>query len=117
MSKLEEEASIHVTNKGEEELKMSIYVCVLKPTPDGNKEIKKSRERFENGKKAVEQAGGKVLGAHYVVAKGEYLIITEFPSEEARVRSMINTLQRGTVTYEVYKALPVDEFFKMVDEA
>jgi hypothetical protein len=29
---------------------------------------------------------------------------------------MVNTLQRGTVSYEVYKALPVDQFFKIVEE-
>lgn len=94
---------------------MPVYVCSLKPTPEGNKDIKKSRERFEMGKKAVEQAGGKVLNAYYVVAKGEYLIMTDFPNEEARVKSMIQTLQRGTVTYEVYKALPVEEFFSLTE--
>lgn len=96
---------------------MPLYVSVLKSTPEGNKDIKKSRERFELGKKGVEAVGGKIVAAYYVSAKGEYLIISEFPSEEARVKSMVNTLQRGTVTYEVFRALPVDEYFKLVEEA
>jgi uncharacterized protein with GYD domain len=94
---------------------MPIYVSFLKLTAEGNREIRKSRERFELGRKNVEQSGGKVISAHYIVSRGEYLIITEFPDEEARVKSMVNTLQRGTVSYEVYKALPVDEFLKLVE--
>jgi uncharacterized protein with GYD domain len=94
---------------------MAIYVSFLKLTAEGNREIRKSRERFELGRKNVEQSGGKIISAHYIVSRGEYLIIAEFPDEDARVKSMVNTLQRGTVSYEVYKALPVDEFFKLVE--
>lgn len=96
---------------------MPVYVSFLKSTPEGNKDIKKSRERFEMGKKGVEQVGGKIIAAYYISSKGEYLIVSEFPNEEARVKSMVNTLQRGTVTYEVFRALPVEEYFKLVDEA
>ncbi len=94
---------------------MPVYVSFLKVTSDGNRDIKKSRERFEMGKKSVEQCGGKIISSHYIVSRGEYLIVTEFPTEEARVKSMIDTLQRGTVNYEVYKALPVDQFFQMIE--
>lgn len=96
---------------------MPVFVSVLKSTPEGNRDIKKARERFEAGRKGVEGVGGKILAAYYVSARGEYLIISEFPNEEARVKSMVHTLQRGTVTYEVHKALPIEEYFKLVDEA
>ncbi|MFZ2445670.1 MAG: GYD domain-containing protein [Syntrophobacteraceae bacterium] len=95
---------------------MPVYVSFLKVTAEGNKDIKKSRERFDLGKKNVEQFGGKILSAYYVVSRGEYLIIAEFPDEEARVKSMANTLQRGTVSYEVYKALPVEQFFGLLEK-
>lgn len=94
---------------------MPVYVSFLKLTSEGNKDIKKSRERFEMGKKNVEQHGGKILSAHYVVSNGEYIIVTEFPDEDSRAKAMVNTLQRGMVSYEVYKALPVEEFFKIVE--
>ena len=94
---------------------MPVFASFLKVTAEGNKEIKKSRERFEQGKKNVEKFGGKIIAAYYIVSRGEYLIITEFPNEDARVKSMINTVQHGTVSYEVYKALPVDEFIKIVE--
>ncbi|SPF34679.1 hypothetical protein SBDP1_1280002 [Syntrophobacter sp. SbD1] len=95
---------------------MPIYASFLKTTAEGNKDIRKSRERFEHGKKNVEQAGGKILSAYYIVSRGEYLIVAEFPNEDSRVKSMVNTLQHGTVSYEVYKALPVDEFFNLVEK-
>jgi len=95
---------------------MPIYASFLKTTAEGNKDIRKSRERFEHGKKNVEQAGGKILSAYYIVLRGEYLIVAEFPNEDSRVKSMVNTLQHGTVSYEVYKALPVDEFFNLVEK-
>ena len=95
---------------------MPVFASFLKVTAEGNKEIKKSRERFEQGRKNVEKSGGKIISAYYIVSRGEYLIITEFPNEDARVKSMINTVQHGTVSYEVYKALPVDQFFKIVEK-
>ncbi len=96
---------------------MPTYVCFLKPTPEGNKEIKNSRARFDMGRKSVEAAGGEVLQAYYITGRGEYLIITEFPDEKTRVKSVINTLQHGNVHYEVYSALPIEEYLKLTDEA
>lgn len=96
---------------------MAIYASFLKMTSAGNKEIKKSRERFEQGKKGVEKLGGKILNAYYIVSKGEYLIISEFPDHDARVKSMVQTLQQGNVSYEVFRVLPIEEYFKLVDTA
>ncbi len=95
---------------------MPTYVSFLKMTAEGNKDIRKSRERFEGGKKAVEEAGGKVLAAYYIASRGEYMTITEFPDEAARVRSTIRTVQRGNVLYEVYTVLPIEEYLKLVEQ-
>ena len=95
---------------------MPIYASFLKLTAEGNKEIRKSRDRFEQGRRNVEQSGGKVISAYYIVSRGEYLILAEFPDENSRVKSMVNTLQHGTVSYEVYKALPVEEFFNILEK-
>ena len=96
---------------------MPTYVSFLKLTAEANKEIKKSRDRFERGKKSVEAAGGKVISAYYIVSRGEYLIISEFPDEKARVKSTIATLQRGNVQYETLSVLPIEEYLKLTDEA
>ncbi len=95
---------------------MPVYASYLKLTSEGNRDIAKSRERFELGKKNVEEHGGKILSAYYIVSRGEYLILSEFPDEEARVKSMLKTLEHGTVSYEVFKALPVDDFFSIVEK-
>lgn len=95
---------------------MSIYASFLRLTAEGNKDIRKSRDRFEQGRKNVEQFGGRIISAYYIVSRGEYLIIAEFPDEQTRVKSMVNTLEHGTVSYEVYKALPVDEFFNIIEK-
>jgi uncharacterized protein with GYD domain len=96
---------------------MAIYASFLKMTAEGNKEIKKSRERFEHGKAGVEKLGGKILDAFYIVSKGEYLIISEFPDHDARVKSMVHTLQEGNVNYQVVRVLPIEEYFKLAEEA
>lgn len=95
---------------------MPTYVSFLKPTHEANLEMHRSRERFEAGKKAVEAVGGKVLSAFYIVSRGEYLIITEFPDEMARVKSIINTLHRGYVQYEVLSILPIEDYLKLTDQ-
>jgi uncharacterized protein with GYD domain len=96
---------------------MTIYASFLKMTAEGNKEIKRSRERFEKGKRGVEKLGGKILDAYYIVSKGEYLIISEFPDHDARVKSMVHNLQEGNVSYEVFRMLPVEEYFELVESA
>ncbi|MFO7970271.1 MAG: GYD domain-containing protein [Desulfobacterales bacterium] len=96
---------------------MTIYASFLKMTAEGNKEIKRSRERFEKGKRGVEKLGGKILDAYYIVSKGEYLIISEFPDHDARVKSMVHTLKEGNVSYEVFRMLPVEEYFELVESA
>lgn len=96
---------------------MPTYASFLKPNVEAYKEIRKSRERFEMGRKAVESAGGKVLGAYYVISRGEYLIITEFPDELARVKSILGTLQHGHVQYEVLSVLPIEEYLKLTDQS
>ncbi len=95
---------------------MPTYVSFLKFTAEGNKEIGKSRKRFELGKKAVEEAGGKVISAYYVASRSEYMIITEFPNEAARVKTTIKTLQRGNVNYETCHVLPIEEYLKLTEE-
>jgi uncharacterized protein with GYD domain len=96
---------------------MAIYASFLKMTAEGNKEIKKSRQRFEQGKAGVEKLGGKILYAFYIVSKGEYLIISEFPDHDARVKSMVHTLQEGNVKYEAFRVLPIEEYFKLAETA
>ena len=96
---------------------MAIYASFLKMTAEGNKEIKKSRQRFKHGKQGVEKLGGKILDAFYIVSKGEYLIISEFPDHDARVKSMVHTLQEGNVNYQVVRVLPIEEYFKLAEEA
>lgn len=96
---------------------MPTYVSFLKLTAEGNREIKKSRERFELGRQAVEKAGGKVVAAYYIVSRGEYMIITEFPDQKSRIKSTISTLRRGNVHYEVHSVLPIEEYLALADEA
>ncbi len=96
---------------------MPVYVSFLKPTPEGNKDMKHSRERFKMGKQNVEKHGGKILSAYYIVSKGEYLILAEFHDDAERIKSIARTLERGNVTYEVFQAIPVDEFFNIVESA
>jgi uncharacterized protein with GYD domain len=96
---------------------MAIYASFLKMTAEGNKEIKKSRQRFEHGKEGVEKLGGKILDAFYIVSKGEYIIISEFPDHDERVKSMVHTLQEGNVNYEAFRVIPIEEYFKLAEEA
>ena len=52
---------------------MAVYVSFLKKTPEGNKDIKNSRERFSMGRKSVEKAGGKILAEYSNFVLGQVL--------------------------------------------
>ena len=50
---------------------------------------------------------------------GEYdvLVITEAPDEKAVTRAVLSAVSRGTVSIQTHPAIPIQEFYEMVDQA
>ncbi len=89
---------------------MPVYVLLMKYTDQGMKEIKNAPARIEEGFKAWEAMGGKVLG--YYILMGEYdcIAIGEGPSDEAATAFALGISARGNVKTTTLKGFTKEEF-------
>jgi len=95
---------------------MPTFVVLMKLTDQGAKEIKGAPERIESGKKALEAAGGKLLGFYAVMGEYDYIAICEGPSDEVAVGVSLWLTGRGTVKTTTLRAFTPEEFAAIVNK-
>ena len=61
---------------------MPTYIVLYKLTDQGIRDIKEAPQRIEEGTKALEAAGGKVIGFYSVMGEYDYVSIGEAPNDE-----------------------------------
>lgn len=93
---------------------MPTYIALYKLTEQGIKGIKNAPQRFEQGVKAVEKMGGKVLGFYAVMGEYDYVGIGEFPNDEVAMTHSLGLGSLGNVRTTTLKAFPMGEFAKLV---
>jgi uncharacterized protein with GYD domain len=93
---------------------MPTYVVLYKLTEQGVKEIKNAPERIEEGIKAAEAMGGKVLGFYATLGEYDYVSIGEAPNDEAAMTYMLGLGAQGYVRTTTLKAFTKEELAEMV---
>lgn len=93
---------------------MPMYVVLYKLTEQGVKEIKNAPERIEEGIKAFEAMGGKVLGFYVTLGEYDYVGIGEAPSDEVAMTFMLGLGAQGQVRTTTLKAFTKEELAEMV---
>jgi uncharacterized protein with GYD domain len=93
---------------------MPTYVTLYKLTDQGVKNIKSAPKRIEEGIKAFEAIGGKMLGFYAVMGEYDYVAIGEAPSDEVGMTYMLGLGSLGNVTTTTLKAFTTKEFAEMV---
>jgi uncharacterized protein with GYD domain len=93
---------------------MPTYIGLFKLTDQGIKEIKEAPQRIEEGIKAWEKMGGKVLGFYTVMGEYDYVAIGETPSDEAQLAFALAMGSKGFVRTTTLKAFTKEEFAKIV---
>jgi len=96
---------------------MPTYVSLFKNTQKGAETIKDAPQRAAAGIRAVQKAGGRVIGAYATLGRYDYLYITEFPDSKAGWPVLVQTAMRGSVTGETMEAIPMEEFLQIVNKA
>ncbi len=94
---------------------MPTYVSLLKMTPDGAKDIKGLPGRFNDFRKNLEKAKGRLIGAYALMGNYDYLAIVDVPDDTAAVSLALKVAQRGTSTTQTMRAIPMEEFVKLVE--
>ena len=89
---------------------MPTYINLINWTDQGIRNIKEAPQRIDAFKKAVEAAGGKVIGFYVTMGKYDIVTIVDVPSDEALANITLSTGSKGNVRTETMKAFTEDQF-------
>lgn len=93
------------------------FVHLVNFTTEGAKTIGESKKRYDLFEQGVQAAGGRVVDAYGVLGSHDLVAITELPDEKAATRVAVAAVARGTVSIQTLTAIPIKEFYELVDEA
>jgi uncharacterized protein with GYD domain len=83
-------------------------------TKEGLEKIKDSPSRLEAGKKAVEAAGGKVVGFYMLLGQYDMALIVEAPDDAVLARINLALATNGATRTETLRAFTEDEYRKII---
>ena len=89
-------------------------ILLMKLTDQGIKDIKNAPQRIEQGTKASEKMGGKLIGFYAVTGEYDYIAIGEFPSEEIGMAFVMGLSAPGNVRTTTITAFTKEDFAGMV---
>jgi len=93
---------------------MPTYVILMNLTEQGIKNIKGAPERLDMATKALEAAGGRMVGFYCTMGQYDYVIIAEGPSDEAAMTQLLTLGMAGSVRTTTLKAFTKEEFAKIL---
>jgi uncharacterized protein with GYD domain len=93
---------------------MPSYVVLVNWTAEGIKAVKKSPERAEAFRKAVEQAGGRVLSFLHTMGAYDLVISLELPSDDVANQLALRTGMQGFVRTTTLKGWSTSEFAELI---
>ena len=93
---------------------MPTYVILMNLTEQGVKNIKDAPARIEEAAKALEAAGGKLIGFYLTMGQYDYGAIAEGPSDEAAMMQLLGLGAAGNVRTTTLKAFTKEEFAEIV---
>jgi uncharacterized protein with GYD domain len=95
---------------------MPIYITLFNITEQGAKNIKDAPKRIEEGIKAAESIGGKLIGFYATMGEYDYVSIGEAPSDEVHMTFLLAVGAQGNVRTKTLKAFTTEEFGEMISK-
>jgi uncharacterized protein with GYD domain len=93
---------------------MPTYLSLMRWTKEGLEKIKDSPSRLEAGKKAVEAAGGKVVGFYMLLGQYDMALIVEAPDDTVLARINLALATNGATRTETLRAFTEAEYRKII---
>ena len=93
---------------------MPTYLVLNNWTDQGIRAVKESPQRLDATKKAIEAAGGKVLGFYLTMGRYDSVLIVEGPSDEVAATLALSAGSQGSIRTETLKAFPEAEYLKII---
>jgi uncharacterized protein with GYD domain len=88
---------------------MPVYVSLMKWTSQGWGGLPAWRDRMEESERAIEERGGKLIGAYVTLGRYDVVEIFEAPDDETAAQILVATTRHGTVTTETLRAFTREE--------
>ena len=95
---------------------MVTYICLIKATEQGIKDIKNAPGRVEAARKGIEASGGKMIAFYSVLGHYDYVAVVEMPSDEAGMAFLFTLGSLGNVRTTTLKAFTEKEFVDIVQK-
>ena len=93
---------------------MPTYITLMKLTDQGIRNIKDAPQRIEEGIKAMEAMGGKLIGFWTVMGEYDYIAVAEGTSDETAMTFNLGLGAGGNVRTTTLKAFTREEFAEIV---
>jgi len=100
----------HWQNLRKENSCMPTYITLFNLTEQGVKDLKNAPERIEEGLKAFEAMGGKLIGFYAVMGEYDYVSIGEAPNDAVAMTFMLGLSSQGNIRSTTLKAFSREEF-------
>ena len=93
---------------------MPTYIVLNNWTDQGIRNVKDSPKRLDATRKAIEAAGGKVLGYYLTMGRYDSVMIVEGPSDEVAATLALGAGSQGSIRTETLKAFTEAEYRKII---
>ena len=95
---------------------MRTYIALMKWTGEGIRKVKESARRLDTAKKAIEAAGGKLVGFYLTMGRYDMVAIAEFPSDEVAAEVMLRLGSGGSIRTETMKAFTEGQYREIISK-
>ncbi len=95
---------------------MPHYVCLMKLTDQGIRDIKSAPLRLEVATKSLEDMGGRLIAFYAVMGEYDYVGIAEAPGDEMIMSFMLGLGSAGNVRTTTLRAFPKERIAELVQK-
>jgi uncharacterized protein with GYD domain len=93
---------------------MPTYIVLVNWTEQGIKNVKESPQRLDATRKAIEAAGGKLVGFYLTMGRYDQVAIVEGKSDEMASALLLSIGSKGSVRTETLKAFPEAQYREII---
>jgi uncharacterized protein with GYD domain len=93
---------------------MPTYIAMLKWTPQGLQNIKKSASRLDAARKGFEAAGAKMKDFYMVTGQYDAIAVVDAPDDIVLAKAILGATSQGNITSETCRAFTEEEYRKII---
>ena len=95
---------------------MMRYIMLMRLSRAGKENIKEAPQRFATTQRAMKTCDIKLIDMYAILGPYDYVVILEAPDESAIFKFVAMVSADGEVNTETWRAIPFEEFSKIVQE-